>query len=386
MRYFFLFFMYVNLFSMEVFKYTLHDLAFLASEKNNINIILDEKIDNQKIFYFNDNLDNSLSFKTFVHLLKDINYNISYNGEFYYIEKDDSQLYKFSYRNNPNFSVKHLSLLSAQFDVDLSLSDSTQLVIKYKDPASYINFKNYLSTYKPPKHVYLQGEILAVNETKLKEIGIDFTSIASTIKNTGSFDLGVLANVNANDAVKSIISSHGFNTLGDISLFISLLDATGFSKVVTRPNMIIRSGEKSVFKSGQQYRIITGSTESIRNTGEYSSRQYEMLDLGLKLECSATIYNEKNIDLDFKFSIKDVNTYQPDLERLILDNKSFSSKFSIKNNEDILIAGLTSSVKKTDNYSVPFLSDIPYLGSLFTHEYDSLNSISYLIYFKASIK
>lgn len=372
--------------AIEVFKYSLHDLALIVSDTNNINIIIDDKIENEKIFFFNDPLDKILSFETFVYMLKDINYEISFNGKFYHVTKDDSSLHKYFFAPNPNFTREQLSLLSQTFNVDLSLSNSSQIVVKYLNRTDLQNLNTYLQNYKPLKHVHLDGEIIAVNETALKDIGIDFSSIASTIKDTGTFDISLFSNINNNDAVKSIISSQGLNAFGDISVFVSLLEATGFSTVVTKPNMIIRSGSVSTFNSGKQIRIITGSTESIRNSGEYSSKQYEILDLGLSLECSANIYNDDTIDLDFSFSVKDIQVYEPQLDQLILDNKSFKSQFTLKNNDTVLIAGLTSTVDKTDIHSVPFFSDIPFFGSFFEHEINNSNSISYLIYFKAVIK
>lgn len=381
-----LLFLYNSVFAVEAFKYTLQELAYTVSATNNINIILDESVDNEKFFYFNDELDKNLSFDSFMYMLKDINYEISYNGKFYYVTKNNSDIAKFFYIKNPHISTKDLALLSKKFDLDLSLSSSSQIIVKYVNYDSLLNFQTYLKNYKSVKQVYLEGEILSVNETMLHDMGIDFVSISSALKNTGTFDIGLFSSINANDSVMSILSTvSDTSSLGDISLFINLLNATGASKVVTRPNMLIRSGDTSTFKSGKQMRIITGSTDSIRNTGEYSSKQYELLDLGLSLSCSAEIYDNK-IDLDFKFTVKEINTYNPSLDELIIDNKSYDSKFNLDNNSSIIIAGLTSNVVKTDNYSIPILSDIPFIGSIFEHNTKSNESISYLIYFKASIK
>lgn len=385
MRFLFLMiFFYINIFANEVFNYSLQELAYTVSQTNKINIVIDSKLDNEKLFFFSDALDKDLSFDAFNYMLRDINYEIFFNGKFYYITKNSNDKFKFYYAKNPNISDKKLELLSKKFELDLSLSDANQIVVKYQNLDSLENFKIYLENYKPIKQVFLEGEILAVNETLLNDIGIDFASIASTIKATGSFDIGLFSNVNANDAVMSILSSHS-GSIGDISLFINLLHATGSSKVVTRPNMLIRSGNTSTFKSGKQIRIITGSTDSIRNTGEYSSKQYELLDLGLTLSCDAVIY-DNNIDLKFKFSVKDVTTYKPALDELIIDNKSYESDFYIENNSSIILAGLTSTSKSHDVYALPFLSDIPYIGEVFTHETTSNDSISYLIYFKATIQ
>lgn len=378
-------FIYSSIFATDAYKYSLHELAFVVSETNNINIMIDPDIDVEKNFYFSDILDANLSFETFSFMIKNSDFEMTYNGQFYYITKKMKDVNKFYYVKNPNISIEKLQLLSKEFNVDLSMSDSNQIVVKYIKVEDLDNFKEFLSHYKPAQHVYLQGQIMAVNESKLRDIGIDFAAIASTIKQTGSFDLGLFSDVNNNDAVKKIISTHGINTLGDISVFLSLLQATGSSKIVTRPNMLIRSGDTSDFKSGKQIRIITGSTDSIRNTGEYSAKQYEMLDLGLNLTCSADIYGDI-INLDFKFSIKDVNTYEPELDKLIVDNKSFTSKVSLKNNDSVILAGLTSTVTETNTYGLPLISDIPLLGNLFKHDTKNESSISYLIYFKATIQ
>lgn len=388
MRYIFILSLFFfNLFANEAFNYSIQELAYTVSETNKINIIIDSKIKNDKLFFFNDELDKNLSFETFVYMLKDINYDISFNGKFYYITKGDKKLSKYFYAKNPDISLEKLKLLSKEFNIDLSLSSSSQIVAKYVNKIDISNFQTYLLNFKPVKQVFLEGEILSVNETRLEDMGIDFVSLASTLKTTGSFNVGVFSKINNNDAVKSILNSSlvGSGGIGDISLFINLLHATGAAKVVTRPNMLIRSGDTSEFKSGKQMRIISGSVDSIRNTGEYSSKQYELLDLGLSLSCSAVIYNN-NIDLNFNFSVKDINTYNPSLDQLIIDNKSYKSKFYIENNSSIILAGLTSDSTSSNVYKVPVLGDIPFIGNVFTHKTKSHDSISYLIYFKATIQ
>jgi len=367
----------------EAYRYSLQELAYIVSLTNKINIIISPDIKNEKSFYFTDDLDKKISFSAFVYLLKDLDYEIVFNGSFYHIKKIEND-FKLGFLDNPSIPDKKLQSISKKFDLDLSLSHSSQIIAKYTNQKSFDKFNIYVQNYKPTKHVFLEGEIVAINETKLRDVGIDFTSISSQLNKTQNFDLSLFSNLNNNDAVKKILSS---NTapLGDISMFFNLLDSLGSSEIVTRPNMLIRSGESSSFTSGKQIRIVTGSVDTVGNSSDYSSKQYELLDIGLQLTCNAVVYNDI-VNLDFKFNISDISTYEPELDVLIIDSKTFTSKFSVKDGEYIILAGLTTTNKTNDTYSIPILSDLPYIGNIFKHDVSSNESISYIIYFKVSIQ
>jgi len=383
-RVLFLCFLALNLYS-EVYKYSIHDLAFRVSETNHINIIVDPAIDIEKNFFFYSPLDAKLSFSSFQLLVQNSQYRIDIIDNIYYVTAKENEPFMFSYVTVKRLTQEQLERVSKYFEVDALFAGSHKIVVKYKDVNKYREFKSYVELIDNPRHVYLEGEIIAVSESKLKDIGIDFTSVANQVVDTGHFDLGVFSNANFNDSVKQLVSAYSINNLGDISLFVNLLKQTGSAHVVTRPNMLIMSGETSTFKSGKQLRIISSSTDSVRAAGEYSSKQFEMLDIGLTLSCKAEVIDDHAV-LNFKFAVKELDTYAPELEQLIIANKSYESRFDIKDGDTLALAGLTSDLDTEDVYAVPLLSSIPFVGGLFRHTTENHDTVSYIIYFKAVIK
>lgn len=368
----------------DAFKITLQELALMTSQANKINIMLDPKLDVKRNFYFYDDFNPSLSSQSFKIIIESNGYKLKYLGDIYYVTNEDN-VTKYDYLKYRNVTSEDVDKLSRFYGFKTISLGHSEMIVQYKDEDKYLSFKTYLEKISSPKHVYLEGEIIAVNETQLNDMGIDFASISSTVIKIGSFDLGLITNVNNNDFVQEIISGRGLTSIGDISTFISFLKETGTSHVVSRPIMLIQDGKESIFKSGQQIRIVDSSTESIRDTGEYSSKQYRMLDVGLSLKCAAQIVEDK-ASLKFDFVVSDLTEYKPLLDQLIIDNKSYSATFNIVDGEEIVLAGLTSEIKTTSTASLPILSDIPIFGKVFDHDYDTTQKISYLIYFKGIIQ
>lgn len=367
---------------------TLQELSLIVSQSNKINILIDPKIDIKRNFYFYDDFNKNLTKQSFQFIIENNGLILKYLGDVYYIteDKNDTQYDHIKYRNITTDDVKKISEF---YKLDITFLGDSEIIVKYKDENKFLSFKKYLSKISSPKHVYLEGEIIAVNETKLNDIGIDFASISSKVFQVGSFDLGLITNVNNNDFIQQIIATRSTISnplqLGDISSFISFLKDTGTSTVVTRPNMLIMDGKESVFKAGKQIRIVDSSTESIRDSGEYSSKQYQMLDVGLTLKCKAQIVEDK-ASLQFQFVVSDLAEYKPSLDELIIDNKTYTSTFNIVDGEEIVLAGLTSEMDIKSKSGLPFFSDIPLLGRLFEHESNTKQKISYIIYFKGTIK
>lgn len=370
----------------DAFKVSLQELALMTSQANHINIILDSTIDLQRNFYFYDEFDPQLSKQSLQIILETSGLTLNYLGDVYYITNVDNNTTMFDHIKYRNITVEDVTKLSKFYNIQVTALGNSELIAKYTDDKNFISFKNALTEISSPKHILLEGEIIAVNESTLNDIGIDFASIASTVFQVGSFDLGLITNVNNNEFVQQIISSQSpLAGIGDISAFISFLKETGSASVVTRPNMLVMDGKESIFKSGQQIRIIDSATESIRQTGEYSSKQFRMLDVGLTLKCMAQIVENK-ASLDFEFTVSNLTQYQPLLDELIIDNKTYKSTFNIVDGEEIVLAGLTAATTIHKTAAVPFISDIPFFGELFKHDYDETQNISYLIYFKGTIK
>lgn len=383
MKYLFLLLLTASLYA-DSFKISIHELANHVSESNHINIILDPKIDFERNFYFYTELKPAISLDAFKIILENNGFTLKVFRKIYYLTKIETNT-NFDYIRFKNIPYDELKKLAVFFELELIKVSDSKVIVKYTNQDNYYNFKRFVDSVSVVKHVYLEGEIISVNETNLKDMGIDFASIASAISSTGSFDLGLFSNINNNQPVQELITARGLSNLGDISLFISLLKETGQANVVTRPNMVIMNNEKAVFKSGQKIRIVSSATDSVRQTGEYSSKQYQMLDVGLTLSCSADILDNHAV-LDFIFEVSELQEYNPVLDTLITSTKSYISKFDIKNNEQIMLAGLTTSSESVYNSKVPLLGDIPLLGTLFNHDTTKREEISYLIYFKAVIK
>ncbi|MBE0515161.1 hypothetical protein [Sulfurimonas sp.] len=363
----------------------IHELAQLVSDTNKINIILDPKVDISRNFYFYSSLTSKISLESFLIICESNGFELSNFNSIYYLTLKTAEPQKYDFLTFKNIPFDDLLKLAAFFEVSLVKVGVNKVIVKYLKKESFINFKRFVDSVSAVKQIFLEGEIISVNETNLKDIGIDFASIASSIKTMGFFDTGLFTNINNNKEVQALISSRGLaGGLGDISLFINLLKETGQARVVTRPNMTVMNGEKSIFLSGQKIRIVASSTDSLRPTGEYSSKKFETLNVGLTLSCAADIYDGHAI-LDFNFEVSDLQEYNPSLGSLVTTTKSYISKFDIKNGEQMMLAGLTTSSTNQYNASIPILGDIPLLGSLFDHTVDKKEDISYLIYFKAVI-
>ena len=371
----------------ESMKISLHELANHLSESNHINIIIDPKIQIDSNFYFYTLLSPKISLNAFRIIVNENGFDFLKLGGIYYLTKKKiiDKISHFEYIKYNNIPYEKLEQLAKFFSVEMVNVGGSQIVVKYQDKNNFKSFNRFVKTLSRVKHVYLEGEIISVNEQQLEDIGIDFTSIASSINSIGSFDIALFTNVNNNKSVQELINSRGINELGDVSFFINLLKESGAARVVTRPNMMIMDNGTSVFKSGQEIRIVTSSTDSVRNSGEYSSKQFEMLDVGLTLDCSAKILNDHAL-LDFKFVISELIEYKPLLDILIVGGHTFTSTFDIKDGEQIMLAGLTTSNDVTYNASVPYLPAVPLVGNLFNHDVDKVENISYIIYFKAIIK
>ena len=375
----------VNFLFADAFKFSLHELAFQVSINNKINIIVDPGIDDEQNFYFYNDLDTKLSRSAFELLLKENGYQLKAYDNLFYVTKQDVKTYSYQHIKIQSLPFSQIQSISQFFDINVTHVDSDEYIVRYFDTQKYFKFTNMIHSLTRRKQISLEGEIIAVNESDLKDIGVDFTSVANAINQVGSASVGVLSNLNNNSLFQQFVKEQAVTNIGDITVFINFLKEYGDAKVVTRPNMIIRDGEQSQFKAGKQIRIIESSTDSVKPSGEYAAKQYKMLDVGLSFTCKANILEDYSV-LDFSFEVSELEVYKPLLDELIITSKSFKSIFSVADGETIAIAGLTSQQEESIVSETPLLSSIPLIGDwLFTHTYKKKQTVSYLVYFKVSV-
>ncbi|MDD3886872.1 MAG: hypothetical protein PHI35_08365 [Victivallaceae bacterium] len=154
------------------------------------------------------------------------------------------------------------------------------------------------------------------------------------------------------------------------------------AKVLSSPNILISRNEIS--------RIVTGEDIPIQeanSTGNTLQISTTFKNVGVSLEVEPSMINRDNVTLRIYPKVSNVTRYEyvsaGDETRYpvpVIAVRSVETYLRMRNRQVVMMGGLYNSRKTLQEQRVPFLSDMPWIGELFTGKNVS-NEVTQLIFF-----
>jgi type II secretion system protein D len=191
------------------------------------------------------------------------------------------------------------------------------------------------------------------------------TATGTTVNNFPELDL------------KQIASSglRLYGTTGDLSIFLKALQSKSDFTVLARPSIFTSNNQKGTISSGERIAIPTGSNSyGGGGTNGSVSTQIEYQDVVLKLEVIPLVNSDNEITMQIALLNDEQNGTQTieggaggeDLTVPRISTREILTTATVPNNNTIVLGGLISNKQGKNKSGIPILSDIPYLGRLFS--------------------
>jgi len=344
------------------------DFANKLSLQNNINIYIDEDLKDKKISLFvPDSISNYDMLSIFKSTISKLNLNLVGTGTTYYLTKkiklsDDKYLYKLKYNSFADcnkilksFGYKYLYLN----DVNSFLISTT-----FKN---YTLLKKYLNIVDVKQNqVILKIMIFEFNNNDLTDIGI-----SNLVKN--QMDVSDIA-INAilaplNSSTLTLSSNKFYGAL-------RFLNEHSLLKVKQFPYVLARHNDNFKFEAVENVPYLT-STIITDATNVSEQTRIEYRDVGLKINGKTLIY-ENYITLEIDLIIEDfMNSSETNTPKTY--KRHLNSKSDVDYNNVLLLSGIKRTKHEVINYSIPFISNIPYLGEIFKYKSRSESELNITI-------
>jgi general secretion pathway protein D len=149
-------------------------------------------------------------------------------------------------------------------------------------------------------------------------------------------------------------------TIPSVSGIIQALASDTDANVLSTPSILTLDNEKATIQVGQEVPVPSGTTVSSGVTTFNVTRE----DVGIILEITPQISENDSVRLQLKQEITGVFTSDPNLGPT-LDKKEVETVVLAKNKQTIVIGGLIDDTATVSTQKIPFLGDVPILGTLF---------------------
>ena len=254
-----------------------------------------------------------------------------------------------------------------------------------------VAIKNNLIVLRGCQQVQLEVKIAEVSRSNIKKMGLSFlnnhdwsigvfptgtadgsmgtaperTSVAST---AGGIVTGTTGGANI-ESLAEIASPFGaafqvllHSTDDDSLAILSLLKGQGLARLLAEPTLVTMSGQTARFNVGGEFPVPATDSEG--------STKIEYKEYGILLEFTPTVIGKETISLRVSPEVSSpdwsLGTASGGVSVPGLKSRTASATLQLKDGQTFVMAGLLKEESYVVVNKIPFLGDIPVIGTFFT--------------------
>lgn len=233
---------------------------------------------------------------------------------------------------------------------DVSMQKVLEIVGQYGSPA-VIN----TMTIAGGRQVNLEVRILEAQRDAGRQLGIQWRAEGSNFSGAiggGSTSEPAYAASSFSSFITSIITGSGL----DIAAMINALESKNLVRTLAEPNLTTLSGVEASFLAGGQIPIRT-----IDGDGNIS---IEYRDFGVRLQFEPVVLDGDRIQIHLTPEVSGINGYTT-VGDPIFNTRNLDATVELRDGQSFSVAGLLQNETNLKQDQLPWLGDVPILGSLF---------------------
>jgi len=183
-----------------------------------------------------------------------------------------------------------------------------------------------------------------------------------------------------------------YGTVGDLSIFMRALQSRTDFTVLSRPSIFTSNNQRGTISSGERIAI---PTEGGTQTSTFSSgTRIQYQDVVLRLEVIPLVNSDNEITMQIALLndeqsgvqiIQGAGTAGGDLTVPRIITREILTTATVPNNNTIVLGGLIVARDNMTKSGIPILSDIPYLGRLFSSDVENKERSELMIFIQPTI-
>ncbi|MEA1943273.1 MAG: secretin N-terminal domain-containing protein [Pseudomonadota bacterium] len=212
-------------------------------------------------------------------------------------------------------------------------------------------------------------------DTPSPEVMIEVTIAEVTLTDNLSFGLDAVfdtdfastfaANIETDGGITAVVDTGQVNLTGTANSDSSQIN------ILSTPRIITRSGSEGSVQVGTDVPVITSQRAADSQSGGNSDvlQTVQYRSTGIILNVTPLVYSNNRIDLQISQEVSSAETNDNTaIASPIISNRSMTSELSLQDGQTAVLGGLIENRFTRGNGGVPFLKDVPVIGSAFGSE------------------
>ena len=175
-----------------------------------------------------------------------------------------------------------------------------------------------------------------------------------------------------------------FLTVANLQVLARAFEGDNSANVLSTPNILTLDNEEAKLLVGQNVPFITGSYTPTAGSSTTPFQTIERKDVGLTLKVRPQITEAGTVKLTIFEEVSSVTTDKTLVQSadIITNKRSLESTVLCDDGQIVVLGGLIQDDKETNIDKVPFLGNIPVIGSLFKYESRSRKRTNLMVFLR----
>lgn len=149
--------------------------------------------------------------------------------------------------------------------------------------------------------------------------------------------------------------------VGAFKINLEMIKSKTDVKVLSRPYLVVQDGQSASISSGKQVPVQVGGTVT---DGGTTQTEIQYRSTGINLNVTPTINADGIVALQVAQSVSNTADGPTDLNPIIT-NRSVSTQVMVGDGQTAILGGLVQENKSKGRNGIPYLSDLPLIGTIF---------------------
>jgi general secretion pathway protein D len=238
-------------------------------------------------------------------------------------------------------------------------------IVLYGTPQQIAQYKSFIHAIDiPVPSVMLECEVIELNETSAKNLGLDFTNGAGGPVAAASGLLGPL------DSSLGTTSAPNLSATLQAQLFATI--AKGGGKILATPRVLAVNGSSAQILSGDALPII--STTVIGGGSPITQTNVNYIAVGINMQIQPRIDPDGFVTSHIYAEVSSVTQFinVPGQQVPQVSLRQVSTEATVADGQPFVVGGLLKDEEITSLSKIPGIGDLPIIGGLFRVRHDSI--------------
>ncbi len=252
-------------------------------------------------------------------------------------------------------------------------------ILIYATPAEESTIESMLHKIDVlPLQVRIDATIAEVTLTDDLSYGTQFSFKGSGLQ-------GLLAQAAGATASNLAGTTPGFSvgrvgTAGNVQGVLSALASITEVRVLSSPQILVLDNQTARLQVGNEVPYLTSSAQSTLTTNAEIVNSVSYQETGVILEVVPRVNSGGLVTLDISQEVSDAaTTSSSGIDSPTFDERKIDSRVAVQDGQTIGLAGLIRDTVSRENSGIPYVKDIPVLGSLFSNQTNTRNRTELLV-------